>query len=90
MKHVGFVIANDLEEYLSYSLSDRYSYTNIWCRTDSGRMFIQMIRVFVTFDDSKQYLSKIKTNQKTWILELLETDRQFIVSCLSNEKPLWL
>lgn len=90
MKRLGFVIANELEEYLSYSETDRYHSHNIWCSTYCGRMFIEMIRVFPTLSECRELISNIETHSKIWILALYETKSRYCVSSIGEDCPSWL
>jgi hypothetical protein len=89
-RFVGFVIANDIEEYLSYSLSDRYHSENIWCSAKSGRMFIEMVKVFPTFEECQTFIENVETSHKIWILSLYETSKRFLVSAEGDDVPPWI
>lgn len=90
MKRLGFVIANDIEEYLlSSSNSDNYS-INLWYRFPSGILNPDNLRIFSSSKDAQDFVRHIDSSHKIWVLVLFETHNQYAVSSLGNDAPGWI
>ena len=91
MKRLGFVIANELEEYLSsfYETSD--SIHTCWLKIDHpNRLHSQLIKVFPTKKKALLSFKKIHTTHKLWVMSLYETANQFVVSTSGDDVPSWI
>lgn len=90
MKFLGYVIANEREEYLSSSESSSSFTKASWIvRLDISTF--PLLLVLPTVEASYIYISHFDTSHRLWVLELYENLTQFVCSLLESEQypPPW-
>lgn len=83
-RRVGFVIANDDEEYLHDFFESRGAVVKTWARHPDFAL------VFVTRLEARQMVWKLRQDSKLWVLELFDSGSQLIVVTSESERPTWL
>jgi len=84
MKRLGYVVANDNEEYLSsYDISS-FTTLSAWALTPA------LAYVFSTHHEIEQVIKRLPKRCRLWSLEFYETDNNFFVTTDKLIKPVWL
>ena len=81
---VGYVIANDYEEFLVDVLESRSVIRKAWTRSPDFAL------VFVTRLEARQMIWKLRQNYKLWVLELWDFGSQLVVTTPESKAPTWL
>jgi hypothetical protein len=87
MNKLGFVIANDAEEYLlKYDITP-HGTLSAWSSVPKAVGFALR---FETRREVKKVIKSLPSSGPLWRLELFETDLHFFVATNSPHKPNWL
>lgn len=85
MKKLGFIIANDGEEFLSNYSADKGSIARSWA------MIPDFAMVFRTRQHALKAVEKLEYSSRLYVLELHENNMQYAVAAYEEEDPpLWL
>lgn len=84
LHHIGFVIANEHEEFLhAWKRHPGYSLTG-WALSPARA------HVFQTREHASNVIRVLEYHSKLWILDLFDSPGQFVVSTESRNRPQWL
>lgn len=83
-KQVGFVIANDLEQYLEASSDQGSGLSRVWTCTP------EFAHVYSNRSQADQVAKKLADFYPVWVLVLLESKGQFAVEPNKGLNPSWL
>ena len=84
LHHIGFVIANDDEEFLhAWKRHPGYSLMG-WALSPARA------HVFQTREHASNVIRLLEYHSKLWILDLFDSPGQFVVSTESRNRPQWL
>lgn len=81
---VGYVIANDDEEYLHDFYDSRGAVVKTWARLPD------FAQVFIIRLEARQMIYKLNQNSTLWVLELWDYDSHFVVTTQDDNRPSWL
>jgi len=84
MKRLGFVIVNDLEEYLAVFQNRSNFSKTCWAKIPDIAL------IYPTRQKAISAIRSISTSHKLWVLSLYETATQFAVSALGDDVPPWI
>ena len=85
MKRLGFVIANDLEEYLAVFHNKPESSVKCWAKIPDIAL------IYPTRKKALSAINCICTPHKLWVLSCYETATNFIcVSAIGEDHPSWM
>jgi hypothetical protein len=91
VKRLGFVIANDLEEYLAVFQNMPGLSGNYWTRVQlSNILYMDLLKIYPTKKKANIAIKQIKTSHKTWVLPLYSTGFQVFVSFIGEDGPPWI
>jgi hypothetical protein len=88
MKFIGYVIANDGEEYLnSFENTSTYE-VKTWARDPA------FAHVFLTVVDARKILNRLNkapgTGGQCWVLDLYDAGSKWVVLTQKSKRPKWL
>lgn len=84
MKKLGFVIANEIEEFLSEFI-DTEEYTGaVWSP------FPILAKLYSNSEEAFRVSCMIHSPYKRWVCLLLETESQLIVTVAGDDVPSWI
>lgn len=81
---IGYVIANDEEEYLADVHESRSVVVKAWARCPDFAL------VFVTRLEARQMIYRLRQQSKLWALELWDYGSQLVVATSDPKPPRWL
>lgn len=84
MKKLGFIIANEIEEFL-HDYIDTDEYTRVAWTID-----IHLAKVFKTSDEANRVARLVRTPFKKWVCQFSETKSQFVVTVKGDDVPPWI
>jgi hypothetical protein len=84
MKKLGYVIANDEEEYLNSYCIKPDSISRAWSPLCS------YAKVFQTKTHAQKVIQRLDVLVQLWVLELYENERHLIVTTEQENVPKWL
>jgi hypothetical protein len=84
MRKLGFVIANEREEYLvqEHEYFDRFD--NGWSK------LVDLAMIYRTRSRLNSVLKRLHTVHKLYVLELFDTGKRFMVRTVDDEVPSWI
>jgi hypothetical protein len=80
----GYVIASEQQDFLQVFKQTPLGIFKGWCLSP------EIAKVYETYSKASRDVKKLDVSYRVWILELWETDKQFIVGSSSEDKPDWL
>lgn len=83
-RFVGYVIANNDEEYLFDVQFSPGIAGKAWARHPD------FARVFVTRGEAREMLARLHLDYPAWVLELYDAGSQHIVATPERNRPAWL
>lgn len=84
MRKLGFIIANDREEFLAdYQETEELS-SRSWSRIPD------FSKVFRKRENAISVVKNLPDTYKYWVLNLYETESQFSVAYEGNDPPPWI
>jgi len=83
-KKLGYVIASPNCDYLGFFKINHMGIFKGWVLTPEKAI------IYGTRRAAAKIVKKLDVSYEVWILELWETDKQFIVGSSSEDKPDWL
>ncbi len=83
MRKLGFVIANDREEFLVYEGGNSSAWARAWSPLPS------MAKAY-TRREAEKLANSLEVPYPVWVLQLIETDNHYLVSSANGSGPDWL
>lgn len=81
---VGYVIANDREEFLSrYTVTRHGSPVLVWTSS------ILRAQLFSRRNDARRVLKKLKVSRRLWLFTLLNTPGHLVLTSDESDLPIW-
>lgn len=84
MKELGFIVANEIEEFLS-AFEDTPEYTRA-----AWSVLPDLAKVFSNPEEAGRVARKIQTPYKKWVCLLSENESQLIVTVAGEDVPPWI
>lgn len=84
MKKLGFIIANENEEFLA-EFEDTTEYTSV-----GWSIVLDLAKVYSNPEEAGCVARKVKTPYKKWVCLLSENKSQLIVTVAGDDVPPWI